>query len=64
MFDVLCFQRDHVRSLCKSERYHDGIFDPSSFQYHSLDYVKEMAVCRLRLMGFIFDAKIVAKISH
>lgn len=47
--------KEEVRSLFKSKQYYDGFYDPVSFQYHSLDYCKEMAVRASKASIFIFE---------
>jgi gamma-glutamylputrescine oxidase len=35
--------RERVRSLYKTSRYYDGVYDPDSFHFHSLNYANAVA---------------------
>jgi gamma-glutamylputrescine oxidase len=43
-------ERDRLRELVRSERYHDGLFEPGAFHFHPLKYARGLAD-RLHGMG-------------
>lgn len=46
---------EKVREHCKTQRYHDGIFSPHDFQFHSLRYVHGLADLIEQRGGKIFE---------
>lgn len=40
---LMYWPQEKVRSLCKTERYHDGFFSPEDYQFHPLNYVHGLA---------------------
>ena len=55
--------RDKVQDICKTERYHDGIFFPQSFHMHPLNYLNGIAAAFTKLGGRIFENTLATAIE-
>jgi glycine/D-amino acid oxidase-like deaminating enzyme len=57
------WDRQRVRQACATDRYYEGVFDPDSFHFHSLDYAQEVARDAVDAGASIFERSPVSHIS-
>ncbi|MEQ9812394.1 MAG: FAD-dependent oxidoreductase [Azospirillaceae bacterium] len=55
---------DKVRSVLRTERYHQGLFDPAAFQCHPLNYAHGLADAVCRQGGQVHERSLVTSISR